>query len=198
MVELAERHEFISTAMNEPWENVAALLGISAAEARARSVGAMRVSTLVPFADWDFYVVKDAAIVWQPNSGQNWREVVVPPGFVTDLASIPRLFWQILRPTGRYAYAAVVHDYLYWTQIRSREEADQIFRQAMADSKVEPSIVQTLYQAVRQFGELAWAQNTRRRKSGECRFLRRLPDDFTITWEEWKKRPEVFTSDCNR
>jgi hypothetical protein len=36
----------------------------------------------------------------------------VPAGFKSDLASIPRLFWAILPPFGRYSKAAVIHDYL--------------------------------------------------------------------------------------
>lgn len=37
----------------------------------------------------------------------------VPAGFVTDFASIPRAFWVVFPPTGKYGKAAVVHDYLY-------------------------------------------------------------------------------------
>jgi hypothetical protein len=36
----------------------------------------------------------------------------VPRGYRTDVASIPRLFWRILPPAGRYGKAAVVHDWL--------------------------------------------------------------------------------------
>jgi len=73
-----------------------------------------------------------APISWTPNPGQERYEAVsVPNGFVTDFASIPRIFWSALRPDGEHAYAAVVHDYLYWTQIRSREEADHILKMAM-------------------------------------------------------------------
>lgn len=39
--------------------------------------------------------------------------VRVPAGFVTDFASIPRVLWALLPPTGRYSKAAVVHDMLY-------------------------------------------------------------------------------------
>jgi hypothetical protein len=41
------------------------------------------------------------------------RTIVVPAGFVTDLASIPRLLWNVLPPIGAYDDAAVVHDYLF-------------------------------------------------------------------------------------
>lgn len=39
--------------------------------------------------------------------------VHIPAGFVTDFASIPKVFWNILPPTGWYGKAAVVHDFLY-------------------------------------------------------------------------------------
>ena len=52
-----------------------------------------------------------APISWTPNPGQDaYGAVTVPTGFVTDFASIPRIFWSALRPDGEYAYAAVVHD----------------------------------------------------------------------------------------
>ena len=91
-----------------------------------------------------------APISWKPNPGQETYEAVnVPTGFVTDFASIPRVFWSVLRPDGEYAYAAVVHDYLYWTQTRSREEADQILKMAMEDFDVGTTSVSTIFHAVR-------------------------------------------------
>jgi hypothetical protein len=57
----------------------------------------------------------------------------VPAGFDTDFASIPRLFWTLVgHPAGRYAQAAVLHDWLYRTAPVPRKEADRIFREAMA------------------------------------------------------------------
>ena len=37
----------------------------------------------------------------------------IPAGFITDFASIPRVLWALIPPTGRYSKAAVVHDMLY-------------------------------------------------------------------------------------
>jgi hypothetical protein len=48
--------------------------------------------------------------------------VIVPRGFETDYASIPRAFWVILAPTGKHTYAAVVHDYLYASGLKTKEE----------------------------------------------------------------------------
>ncbi|MCK4806300.1 MAG: DUF1353 domain-containing protein [Candidatus Aegiribacteria sp.] len=45
--------------------------------------------------------------------------VRVRTGFMTDFASIPRLLWIFLPRWGKYGNAAVIHDWLYWTQKRS-------------------------------------------------------------------------------
>ena len=72
--------------------------------------------------------------------------VQVPVGFATDYASIPRALWSFLPPTGTYAAAAVIHDWLYWTQTTTREEADQVFREAMLVSCVGAAKRATIYQ----------------------------------------------------
>lgn len=133
------------------------------------------------------------ATEWR-SSGQSaqYRDVRVPKGFVTDFASIPRVFWSALRPDGEYAHAAVVHDYLYWTQKRSREEADSIFKMAMEDLEVDPRTVFILYSAVRAHGESAWDNNARRKSVGERRVLIKFPEEANARWEEWRTKPGVF------
>jgi hypothetical protein len=134
-----------------------------------------------------------APISWTPNHGQErYQTVTVPTGFVTDFASIPRVFWSILRPDGEYAYAAVVHDYLYWTQTRAREEADDILKMAMEDFEVGTAKIKTIYGAVHLAGKTAWNGNAKKKAQGERRILKLLPQDPRTKWEDWKKRPEVF------
>lgn len=134
-----------------------------------------------------------APISWKPNPGpQRYEPVVVPKGFVTDFASIPRLFWSALPPDGEYAYAAVVHDYLYWSQTRSREEADDILKIAMEDFKVGTVKAGAIYAAVRVAGKAAWTGNAEKKAQEEKRILARFPQDPRITWEDWKQRPGVF------
>lgn len=134
-----------------------------------------------------------APIHWTPNSGQEaYEAVTVPIGFVTDFASIPTIFRSVLRPDGEYAYAAVVHDYLYWTQARSREEADQILKMAMEDFEVSKLTVEVIYNAVRVGGNIAWNGNAKEKAQGEKRILTRLPEDPRTKWEDWKQRPGVF------
>ena len=73
------------------------------------------------------------------------RYVTVPIGYLTDGASVPRLFWNIIPPWGKYSQAAVLHDYLCdYGVIMSvqgnavlpimvnRKEIDEIFYEALA------------------------------------------------------------------
>lgn len=85
--------------------------------------------------------------------------IEVPSGFITDFASIPRVFWVILPKWGRYGNASVVHDYLYFTKERSRKEADDIFYEAMIVSKTNKIIAKIMYYAVRLFGSFAYNKN---------------------------------------
>lgn len=138
-----------------------------------------------------------APISWTPNPGQEqYKAVIVPSGFVTDFASIPRVFWSVLRPDGEYAYAAVVHDYLYWTQTRSRDEADNIFKIAMEDFEIEASKVKPIYCAVRVGGQSAWNSNTKKKAQGEQRILTRFPRDPRTRWSDWQRRPDVFAPEA--
>lgn len=55
--------------------------------------------------------------------------VIVPKGFETDFASIPRLFWRILPPDDVYTQACVLHDFMCEHDLKSR--ADKIFYESM-------------------------------------------------------------------
>jgi hypothetical protein len=144
------------------------------------------------FKDPTYFLLRP--IAWKPNSDQasSFKEVVVPTGFVTDFASIPSIFWSRLRPDGPYAYAAIIHDYLYWTQARSRSVSDKIFRLAMQDFDIDTLTATAIYRAVRIAGSLAWHENARLKARGEKRILKQFPDDPRMSWRNWKKRPEVF------
>lgn len=104
----------------------------------------------------------------------------IPPGFTTDLASIPSVVWPLLPPDGPWVKAAVVHDFLYKTCGRgvwqhdayaftrkdcdpksdkpcyTRDEADIILRQAMEDRGVSPFKRFLIFTAVHLFGGGSW------------------------------------------
>lgn len=82
--------------------------------------------------------------------------VTIPVGFETNFASVPRVFWSILPPWGRYAKAAVVHDYLYRHQVGTRKEADDIFLEAMRVLSVPRRTRYVMYWFVRMFAFIWW------------------------------------------
>lgn len=81
--------------------------------------------------------------------------IVVPAGFVTDFASIPRGLWNLFPPTGKYGPAAVIHDFLYRDTKFDRELCDQVFEEAMEVLKVNFFARKIIYRAVRMFGGYA-------------------------------------------
>lgn len=89
----------------------------------------------------------------------NFDQWEIPSGFKTDFASVPRAFWSLLPPWGRYKKAAVVHDWLYAGHgVASRREADAIFIRMMRELGVSLWRRWTMWAAVRLFGWAAWTK----------------------------------------
>ncbi|ENM1949528.1 DUF1353 domain-containing protein [Citrobacter braakii] len=73
-------------------------------------------------------------------------------GNVTDQASIPRLLWSVFPPHGRYAKAAIIHDWMYDNGLRTKKAADRIFLDGMVVLGVPRWRRLMMYCAVRFFG----------------------------------------------
>lgn len=90
--------------------------------------------------------------------------ITVPIGFLTDGASIPRVFWSILAPYGEYFAAAIIHDFLYSlddnTQF-TRKEADLILKEGMYNLGVSWIKRGLIYRAVQVFGGSSYKSPTR-------------------------------------
>lgn len=103
--------------------------------------------------------------------GSNNR-VNVKAGFITDFASVPRILWWAFPKWGEYGNAAVVHDWLYWIQNRTRKEADIIMLEAMEVLNVSKIKMHLIYQAVRIFGTWGWNRNKWDKESGFDRVIK--------------------------
>lgn len=79
------------------------------------------------------------------------RTIIVPKGFVTDFASIPRIFWPVLNPVEfKTIPPAILHDFMYsCPNDIPRAEADSIFYSALIDNLVNPVKAYAYYLAVR-------------------------------------------------
>ncbi len=85
-------------------------------------------------------------------------DIIVPTGFVTDFASVPRLplVWWLAGATAQKA--AVVHDYLYRKGKYSRKVADRVFREAMQASGLNIVHRNLMYLGVRALGQSAYKE----------------------------------------
>jgi Protein of unknown function (DUF1353) len=92
--------------------------------------------------------------------------IEVPRGFVTDFASIPRVAWSVMAPTDRPGRAGIIHDWLYWDQGCSREQADKIMLLGMEETGVNRVKRSLIYRALRLAGGFAWNDNAKTRASG--------------------------------
>lgn len=125
------------------------------------------------------YEVLDEFVYYRNSNGD--FKIRVEEGFVTDFASVPRLFWSIFPPFGKYTKAAVLHDRLcvafhnketwsklttdlstlpseYHNKVVTRKEADEVFKEAMEAIKVNKVTRWFLYTSVRLFGIFAYGK----------------------------------------
>lgn len=111
---------------------------------------------------------------WKLTSALRWKDqdkgwlVTVPAGFTTDFASVPRGLWNVFPPAGRYAPAAVLHDFLYQTGkvidvtmdpstiVISRAYADSVLRRASGDLGVSRFVRNWMWMGVRAAGWFIW------------------------------------------
>ncbi len=145
--------------------------------------------TVRAFGDNKFWVtVEDMVYV----VGQTQDRIVVPKGFVTDFASIPKILWSTgLSPHGQYSRAAVIHDFLCWSQACTRAQADRLLVIAMKESKVSTFDDVVVYAGVSIGGEAPWLANQAESRAGLPRilpeqFLR--PADPNIDWPSYRQQ----------
>jgi hypothetical protein len=140
-----------------------------------------------PFSDGMHWIVRQPLVY---RIGVSQDSITVPVGFVTDFASIPQALQAIIRANGPYILPAVVHDYLYWKQACTRQQADQILLLGMIENEVREIHRTAIHSAVTVAGSFAWGDNARDRADG---FVRILPADrqqvpVNTSWPDWRAR----------
>ena len=150
----------------------------------------IRPVPMTPFADGENSILNENL---EYRVGDTKFTIVVPKGFVTDFASTPRAIWAVLPPAAAYQLAAIVHDFLYWDQGCTREQADALLRVAMAESKVDAFKRDIIWRAVRNFGQGPWTSNAREKGEGQPRVIptNLLSIPPLMTWAEY--RAQLFT-----
>ena len=90
----------------------------------------------------------------------HYKDIVVPIGYESDGASVPRFFWRYVFPPGdiHAMRAAFLHDYVYrehpkgWT----KKKADKMFYNVMVEDGCLKSKARRAYLGVRFFGGPSW------------------------------------------
>lgn len=156
-----------------------------------------RPPVLIPFDDGEYWVLGDDLVFTIRETGQR---IVVPRGFVTDFASVPRVFWSFFPKHGVYSRAAIVHDFLYWQQQCTREQADELFDIVMEDSDVDTTSRLTIYAAVRVWGDDAWEANAEAKEAGYIRVIPERYLNFPVKthWEDYREFLRKMLDDNER
>lgn len=88
--------------------------------------------------------------------------ILIPKGYVWDLASVPRFLWWLFPPDSDSELAFLIHDYLYENRIINRDFADKemlIWSKKLSGTQNTSvrNIDNTMrYLAVKWFGTKAW------------------------------------------
>ena len=137
----------------------------------ARLAEAPKAPLVQPFANAENWVLHTDLVY---RVGKTRDSVVVPAGFVTDFASIPKRLQSFFSVHGPWLVAGIVHDYLYWNQGESgcsREEADGIFRLVMLENNATRFESEAMHTALVLAGRAAWDANAADRRAGLLRIL---------------------------
>lgn len=113
----------------------------------------------------------------KPNGRFDWYETteetsvhgaiddfIVPVGFVTDFASVPRIFQSLIPAHGLAMPASILHDFMYSSNhfkdllgdSAARYYADDLFRRNLLDMGIKKWQVFLMFTAVRIFGAKRW------------------------------------------
>jgi hypothetical protein len=143
------------------------------------------VLVVSPYADGKTWYLR-RTFAYDVGEEGSAETIMVPQGFTTDFASIPRIFWAIFPRWGKYGNAAVIHDFLYYQQKYPRKKADAIFLEGMGVLQVSAWQQYPIYWAVRIGGWLAWFLNKKKKAKGLQKMAKQAPLKSSEMPVHWK------------
>ena len=86
------------------------------------------------------------------------KKYFVPAGFESDGMSIPRILWGVISPAidGRTLLPSIIHDWIYFSHVVSRDAADRWYRDALIAAGFPKGKATIVYAGVRLFGKSHW------------------------------------------
>lgn len=115
---------------------------------------------LLPVATPSYELLSKMKVLLKFKTGEEFI-FVIPKGFVTDFASIPRLLWSMYPPDGKHRGGAIPHDMGYAIKAYKRL-MDEMFKQLLRSEKVDDSVVNIFFSAVNWFGFSAYKNRSKR------------------------------------
>jgi hypothetical protein len=112
-------------------------------------------------------MIDDPILALHPTKTGNWIVMknffsiygIIPKGFVTDLASIPRLFWRLIAPFELGITPVVGHDWGYRTKVLPRDDIDTNLLLDMEKENIPYWRRYTAYWLVRSFGWMSYGKS---------------------------------------
>lgn len=100
-------------------------------------------------------------VVYEIHNNHSVTNVIVPKGYPTDGASIPRIFWTVIGSPyqPRHLKAAIIHDYLYERHQggrKARKEADEIFYYLLKKDGIKKITARIMWSALRLVARFFW------------------------------------------
>jgi len=114
---------------------------------------------LLPVATPSYELLSKMKVLLTFETGEQFI-FVIPKGFVTDFASIPRLLWFMYPPDGKHRGGAIPHDMGYAVH-GFKSLMDEMFKQLLKSEKVEKSVVNIFFGSVNWFGSFAYKNRSK-------------------------------------
>lgn len=111
------------------------------------------IAGVITFAYWSRSKNK---VIFRLTESVEIEGFLIPAGYETDFATVPKVFFSIIPPIGKHNVAAILHDYLYDHRIGTRKQADKLFLRVMLSYEVSKWQAYTMYYAVRLGGRKWW------------------------------------------
>ena len=130
--------------------------------------GSLKLKALADGRQWELL----ERIAWSGTYKGEGCVIVVPAGFVTNLASVPRIFWRIAAPaTGKHKRAAVFHDWLYGGGVMIYK--DVLYYLSDTEQHIADGIFYTIMREDGVPSWRAWLMRTALKIGGHAAWMRR-------------------------
>jgi len=110
--------------------------------------------TVIERLDKKYYILK-STLSFKSKTG---IIITIKPGFITDGASIPKMFWGIIGCplNAQYIGSAIIHDGLYKSHALTKKESDLMFKEMLEHNQVHKIKINAMYYALKFFGYHAY------------------------------------------